>query len=355
MTNTQPETSTVNSPIRVLMTGAGAPGAAGILKCLSQDKRLVVVAADADPDAVGHYLNKVFVQIPRADDPAFTATLLSVCREMNIHVVLPLVTRELMHFATHLNEFEMAGTHVIVTPPVSLEIAINKSRLYEFLQWRGIDVPAFRIVETVTQFADALKELGYPEKTVCFKPSFSNGSRGFRILSERMDEADLLFNAKPGLPWLRQADALRILSSAPFPELLVSEYLPGPEYSVDCLCNRGEAILVIPRLRKKMINGISVEGEFIKEEEIIVYCTRIIKELQLHGNIGIQVKQAVNSSFLLLEINPRVQGTISAGLGAGINLPLLAIKQALGIAISARETEVNWGVKFTRYWEEVFH
>jgi len=342
-------------PIRVLMTGAGAPGAAGILKCLSQDSRLQVITADANPESAGHYLNKNFIQIPRADDPVFTETLLQICREKNIHVVLPLVTRELMHFATHLNEFEMAGTRILITPPASLEIAINKSRLYEFLQWRGIDVPAFRIVETVEQFAQAVEELGYPGKSICFKPSLSNGSRGFRILSEQVNEADLLFNYKPSHTWLRMNEAIRILSTAPFPELLVSEYLPGPEYSVDCLCDKGVANLVVPRLRKKMSNGISVEGEFIRQEEIITYCTRIIKELQLHGNIGIQVKQGVNGQFLLLEINPRVQGTISAGLGAGINFPLLAIKQALGLAITAGETDVKWGVKFTRYWEEVFH
>lgn len=344
-----------NGPIRVLMTGAGAPGAAGILKCLAQYPRIQVLTADANPASAGHYLNKHFVQIPNAGDPAFTETLLMLCREHNIHVVLPLVTRELMHFATRLNEFEMAGTRVIVTPPASLEIAINKSKLYEFLQWRGIAVPAFRIVEATEQFIQALEELGYPENNVCFKPSLSNGSRGFRILSEQINESDLLFNYKPAQTWMRKNEAVRILSEAPFPQLLVSEYLPGPEYSADCLCNRGEAILVVPRLREKMINGISVQGEFVRQEEIIGYCTRIIKELQLHGNIGIQVKQAVNGQFLLLEINPRVQGTIAAGLGAGINLPVLAVKQALGIELPANELDVKWGVAFTRYWAEVFH
>ena len=108
---------------------------------------------------------------------------------------------------------------------------------------------------------------------------------------------------------------MRILSSKPFPELLVSEYLPGEEYSVDCLARNGEAIIVVPRARKKMINGISVEGEFVEEENIIGYCKQIIHELQLHGNIGIQVKRSVAGKFLILEINPRVQGTISAGLG----------------------------------------
>ena len=69
---------------------------------------------------------------------------------MNIHVILPLVTNELVHFASHTNEFEMAGTRLLVTPLASLEIAINKSRLYEFLQWSGIPVAEFRVVVTLT-------------------------------------------------------------------------------------------------------------------------------------------------------------------------------------------------------------
>ena len=150
-------------------------------------------------------------------------------------------------------------------------------------------------------------------------------------------------------------DAVRILSSKPFPELLVSEYLPGEEYSVDCLAKNGETILWFRVHRKKMINGISVEGEFIKEESIIGYCKQIIHELQLHGNIGIQVKRSAAGKFLLLEINPRVQGTISAALGAGVNLPVLAIKQELGLPITEDELQVKWGMKFSRYWSEVFY
>ena len=99
------------------------------------------------------------------------------------------------------------------------------------------------------------------------------------------DEPNLLFNEKPNAAYLTYHDAVRILSTRSFPELLISEYLPGEEYSVDCLAKKGEAILVVPRVRKKTINGISVQGEFIKDDKIICYCAQIIHELQLHGNI----------------------------------------------------------------------
>jgi carbamoyl-phosphate synthase large subunit len=342
-----------SSTINILMTGGGAPGAAGILDCLRQDTSVHVSIADANPHAVGRYLHGDFSVIPKADDPSFIDSLLALCRHKNIHLVLPLVTRELLPLSRNTHAFELSGARVLVSTTESLEIANNKSRLYEFLQWRGIDVPAFRIVETVEQFMKAVEELGYPQQPVCFKPSVSNGSRGFRIISTGIDEAHLLFNEKPNAAYISLSDAVRILSSRAFPQLLVSEYLPGEEYSVDCLARHGEAMLVVPRLRKKMINGISVAGEFVKDESMIDYCTRIIKELQLHGNIGIQVKRATNGAFLIVEINPRVQGTISAALGAGVNLPLLAIQQELGIPAGNRE--VKWGTNFVRYWREAHY
>jgi carbamoyl-phosphate synthase large subunit len=337
------------------MTGAGAPGAAGILHCLSQHPLFTVTAADRNPEAVGRYLANSFQVIPDAGDPAFIDSLLALCREKNIHVVLPLVTRELLVLSRHCGEIELAGAKVIVSPPASLEIANDKSRLYQFLQWRGMDVPDFRVVETIEQFETAAKELGYPQKTICFKPSISNGSRGFRIISHLIDEHQLLFDEKPSSTYISYNDAVRILSTKHFPELLVSEYLAGEEYSVDCLAKQGKSILVVPRTRKKMINGISVEGEFINDAAIISYCTQVIHELQLHGNIGIQVKGSAAGKFLLLEINPRVQGTISAAAGAGVNLPVLAIKQELDLPINADELQVKWGTKFSRYWREVFY
>jgi len=337
------------------MTGAGAPGAAGILKCLGLEPSFNVIAADANSNASGKFLSKEFEVIPRASDPAFAETILALCKKRNCNIILPLVTKELIPLAAYKKELETAGIHLPVSPLASLEIANNKSRLYEFLQWRGMPIPDFRVVETVEQFSEAVNVLGYPQRPVCFKPSVSNGSRGFRIISDEMDELDLLFNHKPTSTYINRDEAVRILSSGIFPELLVSEYLPGEEYSVDCLARQGEPVLVVPRLRKRMINGISVEGEFVKEESIMAYCKQIIKELQLHGNIGIQVKRSAAGPFLILEINPRVQGSISAGLGAGINLPVLAVKQELGLPVSAKELEVKWGTKFSRFWEEVFY
>lgn len=337
------------------MTGGGAPGAPGILHCLRQEKSFQITVADANAKATGRWLHPDFVQIPFAHEENFIESVLAVCRQKNIQIILPLVTKELLPFSQHKKDFEPEGIKIIVSPASEIELANNKYRLYEFLQKNGIAIPAFRTVKSIGEFNKAVTELNYPENEICFKPAVSNGSRGFRILSEKINELDLLLNHKPQSVYLTLENALRILSSGEFPELLVSEYLRGEEYSVDCLVNNGETILCVPRSRKKIINGISVEGEFIKDENIISYCNHISKLLNLHGNIGYQLKKSEKGVPLILEINPRVQGTTSAALGAGVNLPVLAIKQELGLAITETELQVKWGTRFSRYWNEVFY
>lgn len=337
------------------MTGAGAPGAAGIIKCLLQDASLRLSIADADANAVGRHLHQPFFAIPNAQDPSFADAILDLCVKEKVDLVLPLVTRELFPLSEHRSRFENVGIRVLVSSYDSIQIANNKGDCFQFLKEAGIPVPQFFIVNNAEEFIHAAFELDHPQKPFCFKPTVANGSRGFRIVQDSINEAEQLFTQKPYNTYITYTHAVKILSSQPFPPLVVTEYLPGNEYSVDCVAENGKALLVVPRLRQKMINGISVQGRFENDTAIIAYCTQIIEVIGLHGNIGIQVKRNAAGKPLLLEINPRVQGTIVAALGAGVNLPLLAVHNEMGMPLSHDLMSIKWGVSFSRYWTEVFY
>lgn len=337
------------------MTGGGAPGAAGILKCLQQHPTISIVVADANPDAVGRYLNPVFETIPKATDEGFIAAIEALCQKHQIQAIVPLVTRELFPLSLHKQYFAQKGIKILVSDYEQLTVANDKGKLYQLLHNSGVLTPQFQIANTVAQLENAVHQLGYPNNIVCFKPCISNGSRGFRIIDENKDEFDLLFNYKPTSEYITLSKAKEILSKKEFPTLLVSEYLPGEEYTIDCLAQNGKCLLAVPRLRKKMLQGISVAGVVEKNTEIITYCHQIIAQCGLHGPIGIQVKRAYDGSFKILEINPRVQGTTVALLGAGVNMPLLALQAEMGETINPDTIEIKWGTEFTRHWVEVFH
>lgn len=341
--------------LRVLMTGGGAPGAPGVLNCLKADEELQIVVADANPNAIGKHLHPIFEVIPKATDDAFIPAIEALCKKHSIDIVFPLVTRELFPLSQHKIEFAAKGIKIAVSDYEQLNIANDKGKLYQKLADNDILTPWFVVVNTVEEFEEAILQLDYPHNPVCFKPCVSNGMRGFRILDKGKDEFDLLFNYKPTSEYIQPEKAIEILSSRPFPPLLVSEYLPGEEYTVDCLVQNGKCLVAIPRLRRKMMQGISVAGRIENNEEIINYSTKIVECCGLHGIIGVQVKRAVDGTFKILEINPRVQGTTVALLGAGVNLPLLAVHMEAGETITPEKLQVKWGVEFTRHWTEVFH
>jgi carbamoyl-phosphate synthase large subunit len=341
--------------INVLMTGAGAPGGPGIIQALKKDSNINLVVCDANEYASGRFLNNSFYKIPSADSSNFITEIFKICIKENINVIFPLVTRELFVFAEFKKDFEAKGIKIIVSDKESLNVANNKSALCTHLRNSGILTPDFRVVNNYTELKSAFLELGFPKNPIVVKPSISNGSRGVRIINNNIDEFDLMFNYKPNSLYMSFSKLKSILKETNFPELLISEYLPGEEYTIDTLVIDGKAKIIIPRIRSKMNGGISVEGEFIMNNEIIKYCENIISSMHLVGPIGIQVKKATDGNFKILEINPRIQGTSVAALGAGINLPVLAVNSIVNSDFNLPSMEnVKWGTKFTRYYQEIY-
>src|SRR5438105_15871255 len=100
--------------------------------------------------------------------------------------------------------------------------------MYALLQGIGVHAPAWRRVTGGRALRVAAEELGYPDRAVCFKPVFSSGSRGFRVLDATVDRAKQLFEERPGSVAMRLTEALEILPEDEGPELLVMELAQGP-------------------------------------------------------------------------------------------------------------------------------
>ena len=340
----------------VLITGLGAPGAPGIIKSLrlngERDLKIVGVDSAAD-DASGAGMVNAVYSVPIARDPMFIDSLLSICREEKVDVVIPLVTAELPVLADAIGRFEREGIKVQVSSPESLGNANNKFALMSFCGQRGIPVPEFRLVRSREEFEKKAFELGYPDRKICFKPPVSNGMRGFRVIDDTSERMEKLIYEKPDNVYIGYEEFLQIADDADFfPELLLMEYLPGEEYSVDVLVENGNYIASIPRSREKIKMGISFVGVAVNDEEIMEYSRMVVEALGLHGNIGLQFRRDAAGVPKLIESNPRVQGTIVLCTAAGYNMVYNSVKLALGEPLPTFDPK--WGTKMVRYWEEIF-
>ncbi len=340
----------------LIPSGAGAPGFAGILHCLKQAPGIRVIAGDINNQAYGRQLADGFFQTPPSDHQEYSEFILAKALEHEASVVLPITTRELDPLSESVAHFSSHGIKLLVSPPQGLRIANNKARLYEYMEGSGQKPPVFRVVRTLSALMHAINELSPRGERVIFKPACGNGSVGFGIILGAHEALHRnVLHEKPGSGfYYRREELPHLLPDDLGMELVVCEYLPGAEYSVDVMAEHGRVLYAITRSRDKMVNGISVKGTFIRRDDILEMVHRLVGSLGLHGPVGLQFRENGQGEMTILEINPRLQGTVSSCLGAGINVPLDALRLALDEPVAGRQELVQWGVGFVRYWSEAF-
>ncbi len=340
------------APLRILVTGAGAPGIRGTLHALrhNPDGRAVhVVGVDLDMDAVGRYLTDAFHTVPPPESPTYRSALSMICQRQEIDLVLPQTTREIAVLSQHRDELEKDGIRVLVSDADAVRRANDKGEVLRTFETLGLPVPAWRTAADEASLVAAAKALGYPERPVVVKPPVSNGMRGLRILREAAWDAERFLAEKPSGMEIALNDLVATLGrGGAWPELLVTDYLPGPEYSVDAF--RGEHLAVaLPRRRDVIRSGISFTTTLLPDRHDLAEPTlRAAGALGLRYAFGFQFKEDADGVPRVLECNPRVQGTMVASVFGGFNPIWLSVQEALGEAprvAPARRTAV-----FQRYW-----
>jgi carbamoyl-phosphate synthase large subunit len=323
----------VQANLTVLLTGAGAPGTRGTLYALRHNPdgvQIRTVGTDIKVGGVGPLWMDAFYQVPAPEDPGYLKALQAICRKEAVDLVIPQTTRELFAMARHKADFEAMGIPVMVSDLTAIEAANNKWTLLQMVEQLGLPYPAYHLARSRHELIDYAAQLGYPGTPVVVKPPVSNGMRGFRVLRDGAWNLERFLTEKPSGVEISLDDLLDVLSrGTTWPELLVTEYLPGAEYSVDAFAGQ-KAHVAVPRLRKAIRSGISFENELEFRKDLIVYTTVLGRQLGLKYAFGFQFKLDADGRAKLLECNPRLQGTMVASLFSGVNVIWMGVKEALG-------------------------
>ena len=163
---------------------------------------------------------------------------------------------------------------------------------------------------------------------------------------------DIIFNQKPDSVEIDYETIKIALKNSGSFSLLVMEFLPGDEFSTYVFAEKGKMIHCISNLRQKLDRYYSFEAETIKNKKIETMCKKIIEKLELSYNVNIQFKNSKNKIPKLIEITPRIGGSIILPSVSGVNLPYLSVKQCLGEKIITPKNIKK--TKMIRYWKEFF-
>ena len=308
-------------PITVMVTASGAPGTAALLHALRRngEREVRLVGTDMSKRSVGRHLCDAFHLVPAGSDPTFPDAMLEVATSERVDAILPQSSFDLEGLAEHVDRFPMP---VLVSKPDAIARSNDKAETYELLHRLGVPAPAFRRVNGAREVEAAARELGYPGRPVCFKPVFSSGSRGFRILDPTVDRAHQLLNERPGSVAMRLEEAVELLPGDGGPDLLVMELAAGGERTIDGVANGREIVLGHPKTREAMRAGLAMYFVTLDDAELMRLAWLIVAELGIEHFFNIQLV-----GEQVIEVNPRISTIVYQ---EDLNLPYLGVKRALG-------------------------
>jgi len=338
--------------IAVMITGGGAPGIAGTIFALRNNADGIsfkIITTDINNDVVGKYLADEFYKVPAPESERYIRVLQEIVLREEVKVILPQTTREITVLSQSAKEFANLGAHIVVSSYESVIMANDKFLLLEKAKQVGVPYPSYYLTNSEASLVKAVELLSYPREKVVVKPRISNGMRGLRILSEDQCDVQRFLSEKPEGVEIRLSALLDILPRGDWPELLVTEYLPGSEYTADAF--RGEyGKVIIPRLREKIRSGITFDAKVDLRPDIIEYSEKLAEALNLKFCFGFQFKLSQEGIPKLLECNPRVQGTMVFSVFAGFNIIYCSVMEALGKPARISDLNLKNGFKFKRYW-----
>jgi carbamoyl-phosphate synthase large subunit len=310
------------------------------------ERRVRLVGTDMSERAVGRLLCDAFRLVPPGSDPDFADAVLEVCAEEHVDVVLPQSSFDLAGLAGARERFSIP---VLVSSPETVLRSNDKAECYALLHRIGVPAPAFRRVQGAAAVGDAARELGYPEQPVCFKPVFSSGSRGFRVLDPEVDRTHQLLHERPGSVAMRLEEALELLPAEGGPDLLVMELATGGERTIDGIADGRRIVLGHPKTRESMRAGLAMYFVTLDDPGLMEVAERIVAALEIEHFFNIQLV-----GEHVIEVNPRISTIVYQ---EDLNLPYLGVKRALGEVsdeeLAALRERVRPGRTALRYFDQV--
>tara|TARA_R100001129_G_scaffold141477_1_gene102705 strand:+ start:3706 stop:4770 length:1065 start_codon:yes stop_codon:yes gene_type:complete len=342
----------------ILVTAAGCPGFLNIrnsIKSSSLLRDILIHGCDMNPDSLGLKFVEHSFKSPNGASPKYISTIFRYCKKNNIKLIIPCSDEELIPLATAASDFLSISCKILVSESLSLKKILNKGSLFKFCKKVGLGqiIPSYNICNNVDDLSKLYHSFEKKGITTCVKPVSAHGSRGFRIIKENISKKDF-FSQKNIQNNISFSDLCKILSDGgkSFQDLIIMEYLDGEEYSVDCLRTK-KNFFCIPRSRDQIKEGICTGGETKQKQDLIRLSKILYNALDLKYNVNLQFKYNSQGQPKLLEINPRVSGTMEHCRGAGVDLLEAAICEVLSIE-NENNYKIKWGTKLTRVWKEIF-
>jgi len=271
-----------------------------------------------------HAADKGFL-VPGVNAPDYVDALLEVCREQEIHLLVPLIDWELLALAEARDRFAGAGTHVVVSSADVARTCRDKQKAFQFLSANGVDTPR------LLTYKEAL-EGPFP---LIAKDRYGSASK--RVIR---------VHSRSAMTRVGQRSK----------RLLFQEYVEGREYTVDVYADRdGRPRDAVPRWRIQVRAGEVAKGMTVRHPSVIRASMHLVEVLgECRGVVTCQCRVNKEGAVKFFDVNPRFGGGVPLAIRAGADFPRWLIEEHLGRKIRIDPQGWESGLVMLRYDEAVF-
>lgn len=270
------------------------------------------------------YCKKHFVVHCPSEEDAFLKDMLSIIKNENIDVLVPINSEETILLSKHATEI----TKHCKFPFEKYErmmLLHDKGKLMKLAAKLKVPIPKTFFINK----ASDLRKVNFP---CVVKVTRSKSSKGV-FYAKDMNELKKA---------LKQHEAS---------DKIIQEYVNGETRGVSYLYHKGRMITYFAhkRLREYPVTGgPSSYRESINAPELVKIGKKILDYVRWDGLAMVEFKGGK-----LLEINPRFWGSVNQAIQAGVNFPYLLVQKAAGNKISLKPGNYAIGVRTKLYLNDV--
>jgi hypothetical protein len=317
-----------------------------IMRAIREQEKLILGRSKLINKIFCTHKNPYFIGFPEADhaeaEPhltgdAYVAWALEFSRQ---HEINRFVVGDHFQAITQAQaQFEAQGVQLVYGCPADKwNLIDDKSLFYSTLNEKGHGsmLPTWMVWnDSLADGLDCsidwiLSQITHADKVetpVCAKPVQGIFGQGFFRFRDTPNPEQQLF--QPERKIIKSADFAALAHQAGLANghrnWMVMEFLPGPEYSVDCLAWEGKLVSAVTREKQ------GGKGQVVVHDPVIqAYVQTLIDVFKLNGVFNAQFLRNSQGQPKVLEINPRFSGGTGMSVRAGVNLPWWWLKLTAG-------------------------
>lgn len=310
----------------VLITAASrrVPLVQAFRRALHADGGGRVIVTDVNALSPAVYAGDRAYLAPLASDRSYLDEIFAIAHAERVGLIVPTIDDEMPLFASAADRFLEDGIRVAVSPESTTSICNDKYATCTALAAHGVAAAASYLP----------REIPSPAPLPLFiKPRFGRGSVGaFPVRNQRELDFFLTYVTTP----------------------VVQEFLDGPEFTIDMLCDfDGVPLAIVPRERVVIRAGVIDRGRTVKRASLLQLAEACAEALPFAGPVNLQCR-IVGDRPVIFEINPRFSGGIPLTIEAGVDFASMLLRLARGQRVSPCIGRFRENLWMSNYESSVF-